>query len=74
MDRAAGVEKWAGAPLFIAGSENTIIGPEYQRTEMDRFPGSQLVAIDGAGHTMIGEEPARTVRAIREYLEAGPTA
>ena len=38
MDLAEGVENWKGEALFISGSENKIIGPEYQRSQMERFP------------------------------------
>lgn len=71
MDLAAGVENWNGEALFLAGSENTIIGPEYQLTQIDRFPRASLAVIEGAGHTMIGEKPEIVIPVIREFLKAG---
>ena len=69
MDLAAGAEDWEGAALFISGSENAIIGPDYQRSQMSRYPGSELVVIEGAGHTMIGEKPEKSLEAIRTFLK-----
>jgi proline iminopeptidase len=68
IDLAAGVENWDGNALFLSGSENSIIGPDYQRTQMDRFPRSEIVVIEGAGHTMFGEKPAESNSAVRTYL------
>lgn len=68
-DLAAGVSEWAGTALFIAGSEDTIIGPDHQRSQMRRFPRARLVVIEGAGHTMIGEQPDHTLVVIRDYLD-----
>lgn len=69
IDLAAGVENWGGEALFLAGSENSIIGPDYQRTQMGRFPRSEIVVIEGAGHTMFGEKTAESIAALRDYLE-----
>jgi proline iminopeptidase len=68
-DLAAGVEAWKGPALFLSGDGNTVIGPEWQRTHtMSRFAQAELVVIKGAGHTMIGEKPAQSLAAIREFL------
>ena len=69
---ASGGVDWAtggGKTLFIAGSENIIIGPEFQRSQMHYYPGAELAVIDGAGHTMIGEKPEESLAVIREFLE-----
>lgn len=68
IDLAAGVENWEGEALIIAGSENTIIGPEYQMTQIDRFPRASLAVIEGAGHTMIGEKPNEVIGVLRGFL------
>lgn len=67
-DLAAGVDRWAGTALFIAGSENSIIGPDHQRSQTARFPRARLAVIEGAGHTMFGEKPEESLRVVREYL------
>lgn len=69
INLAAGGPGWEGRTLFLSGSENTIIGPDYQRTQMHYFPGSTSVVIQGAGHTMIGEKPAESLKAIRSFLQ-----
>lgn len=69
IDLAAGVENWDGEALFISGSENSIIDTDYQRTQMKRFPGSEIAVIEGAGHTMFGEKPAESIAAVRDFLE-----
>jgi proline iminopeptidase len=68
VDLAAGVEAWQGTALFIAGSEDAIIGPDHQKDQMKRFPRARLVVIQGAGHTMIGEKPEDTLAAVRTYF------
>ncbi len=68
-DLAAGVEGWKGRALFLSGSENAIVGPEWQlERTLPRFARAELVVIQGAGHTMIGEKPAESLAAIREFL------
>ena len=69
IDLAAGVDQWPGEALFLCGSENSIIGPDYQAEQMKRFPGSKLTVIEGAGHTMIGEKPQESLKTIRDFLE-----
>ncbi|MDF1569928.1 MAG: alpha/beta hydrolase, partial [Spirochaetaceae bacterium] len=68
IDLAAGVETWSGKALFVSGSENSIIGPDYQAEQMSRFPHAQLSVVEGAGHTMIGEKPTESLAIIRRFL------
>ena len=63
-----GVEDFKEKVLFISGSCNTLIGPEYQRRQMQYFPVSELAIIEDAGHTMIGEKPDETIEVIRKYF------
>lgn len=72
IDLAAGIERWDGHALFITGSENSIIGPAVQRGHAERFRNARVVVIEGAGHTMIGERPDRTIPLIREFLNHVP--
>ena len=69
IDFAQGVGSYSGEVLFIAGSENEIIGPEYQLRQMERFPDARLEIIEGAGHTMFGEKPEESMKVIRAYFE-----
>ena len=54
--------------LFIAGEDNRIIGPDYQRMQMRYFPQARLEIIPNAGHTMFNENPEHTFEVIRAYL------
>jgi proline iminopeptidase len=68
-DLAAGVESWKGRALFLSGSENAIVGPDWQEAySIKRFARAEHVIIRGAGHTMIGEKPAESLAAIRAFL------
>ncbi len=65
---AEGVENYTNKVLFIAGSCNKLIGPEYQERQMKVFPNAELVVIQGAGHTMFGEKPEESLKVIRKYF------
>jgi len=71
VDFVRGVERYRGPVLFLAGSCNAVLGPEQQRHHMRHFPGAGLVVIEGAGHTMFGEKPEESLRALRAFLETG---
>ena len=68
MDFIVGVEAFDKKVLFIAGDCNVLIGPEYQARQMEFFPQAELVIIKDAGHSMIGEKPAETLKVIRDYF------
>ncbi|HEY6106868.1 MAG TPA: alpha/beta hydrolase [Anaeromyxobacteraceae bacterium] len=69
IDFASGVERFPGKVLLLAGSCDTIIGPEQQRRNLRHFRDAELVVIEGAGHTMFGEKPEESVAAVRRYLD-----
>ena len=68
---AEGIEAFANKVLFIAGTCNTIIGPEYQERQMKLYPNAELVVIEDAGHTMFGEKPRESLEAVRAYFNEG---
>jgi proline iminopeptidase len=70
IDLVSGVERFAGPVLFLAGSCNELIGADAQRLHMRHFRDARLAVIEGAGHTMIGEKPEESLRAIRDFLSA----
>lgn len=65
---AEGIENYHNKVLFLAGSCNKLIGPEYQERQMKLYPDAELVVIENAGHTMFGEKPEESMKAIREYF------
>jgi proline iminopeptidase len=71
IDFVSGVERFPGKVLLLAGSCDTIIGPEQQRWNLRHFRDAELVVIAGAGHTMFGEKPEESVAAVRRYLGGG---
>jgi pimeloyl-ACP methyl ester carboxylesterase len=70
FDFSTGIENFTNQVLFIAGSCNTLIGPEYQQRQMQLYPRAELVVIEGAGHTMFGEKPEESMRAVRDYFKS----
>lgn len=65
---AQGIEDYQDTVLFLSGECNELIGPDYQEKQMQLFPLARQVIIKDAGHTMIGEKPEESLRAIRNYL------
>lgn len=63
-----GVEKFPGKVLFLSGECNLIIGEEYQREHIKHFVNAEMVVIPDAGHTMFGDQPELSLRAVREYF------
>lgn len=68
IDFITGVDRFPHKVLFVAGSCNTVLGPELQRRHMRHFRDPELVVIEGAGHTMFGEKPEESIGAVRQYL------
>lgn len=69
VDFVRGVERYERKVLFLAGSCDAILGEEMQRRHMRHFRATQLVVIEGAGHTMFGEKPEESVAAVRGHLD-----
>lgn len=62
------IKRFPHKVLFVAGSCNTLIGPEEQRQNMALFSNAELAVIEGAGHTMFGEQPEASLAVLRRYL------
>ncbi|MGF1464961.1 MAG: alpha/beta fold hydrolase [Sandaracinaceae bacterium] len=59
-----------GPILVLTGSCNRLLGTAYQRTHhLPHLPGAELVEVEGAGHTMIGERSEASLAAIRAFLD-----
>jgi proline iminopeptidase len=54
--------------LFMASECSAFTGEKLQRAQMTIFRQARLVVIPDAGHEMIGENPAVSIAAIREYF------
>jgi pimeloyl-ACP methyl ester carboxylesterase len=54
--------------LVIAGHDDFIYPPEHQAELVARIPNARLVLIDRAGHNPHDEQPAQTIRAVRDFM------
>ncbi|MBI3786595.1 MAG: alpha/beta hydrolase [Deltaproteobacteria bacterium] len=55
--------------LIIKGGESDILSTDSARKLQAAIPGSQLVEISGAGHSVMGDNPRDFVSAARDFLE-----
>ena len=56
--------------LILWGGRDRLIPPSVGRTFQASIPGSRLVVFDELGHVPHEEDPARTVEALRAFLES----
>lgn len=56
--------------LVIAGRQDFVFPPECQEELAAGIPGSQLVLVDGAGHSPQDEKPAEVIPVLRAFLAA----
>jgi proline iminopeptidase len=68
IDLVSGVDRYDGRVLFLSGTCNTLIGPEYQRKLMHFFRHAELAVIEGAGHVMFSDKPAESLAAVRSFF------
>ena len=68
LDLVDGAENFPGKILIIASECNTIIGVEQQQKHREYYRDAELVVIEDAGHTMFGEQPEKSLAAIRDFL------
>ncbi len=54
--------------LIVKGAESDILSPEAARRLQEAIPGSALVTIPEAGHSVMGDNPAAFVAAARAFL------
>jgi proline iminopeptidase len=62
------IKRFPHKVLLVAGSCNTVIGPEAQRQNLELFSNAELAVIKDAGHTMFGEQPEASLAVLRRYL------
>jgi proline iminopeptidase len=65
MDRLDEIET---PTLVLAGRYDFLFPPEHQAILVDRLPNAQLELIECAGHNPHMEQPAETMRAIRNFV------
>ena len=62
------VGKIKAPTLIVRGSESDVFAPETAKRMLELIPGSQLVEIPGAGHSVPAEAPEAFERAVRQFL------
>ncbi len=55
--------------LVIVGSADHLTPPKYARFLIDHIPNAQLTLIEGAGHMVMLEQPAKVAQAVTEFLD-----
>jgi proline iminopeptidase len=69
LDLVSGVEQYPDTVLFISGSCNRLIGPDYQEMQLKYFPRHKLAIIENAGHIMFLDQPEAFFNVVRDYLD-----
>jgi pimeloyl-ACP methyl ester carboxylesterase len=73
---AAPVDLWPAVQqitvptLIVRGSDTDVFAPETAKRMLDLIPGSRLVEIPGAGHSVPAEAPEAFERAVRDFVGA----
>lgn len=55
--------------LIVRGGESDILSDDVARKMVSVVPGSQFAVVEGAGHLVPGDRPARFVAVLRPFLE-----
>ena len=64
----SGSRAFDGPTLFVKGSDSQYIQAEHESEISRRFPRSNLIAIEGAGHWVHVDQPQAFCHAVREHL------
>jgi pimeloyl-ACP methyl ester carboxylesterase len=54
----------------VRGSESDILTNEIAKRMTDALPHARLAVVEGAGHTVPGDQPAAFQALLREFLES----
>lgn len=68
-DLTVGMEKFTGSTLILAGSCNSVIGPEFQERQAELLPNARVVTIEDAGHQLVLDQLETVVDEIRRFLD-----
>jgi proline iminopeptidase len=69
IDLVSGVAQFQDTVLFISGSCNQFIGPDYQAQHLQYFPRHKLEVIENAGHNMFLDQPEDFYRIVRTHFK-----
>lgn len=68
LDFRAGVDRFDGPVLFLAGQCSTTMGEAQQRRHMAHFRQARLVTVAQAGHFLFNEQPKASMKVVRSFL------
>lgn len=68
LDFRAGVDRFGGPVLFLAGQCSTTMGEAQQLRHMVHFRQARLVTVAQAGHFLFNEQPEASIQAVRAFL------
>ena len=54
--------------LLVRGSQSDILTDEIAKRMIDALPHARLAVVEGAGHTVPGDQPAAFQALLREFL------
>lgn len=69
IDLVTGLENYTQKVLFIVGACNEIIGEDFQEGHIKHFPNAEMIVIEDAGHSMLGEKTTECLEIIEHYFE-----
>lgn len=65
---AAGLDRFEGQVLLLAGECDALTGLEHQRIHAKLFRDARVLVVPGAGHFMFGERPAELAAVVGAFL------
>jgi pimeloyl-ACP methyl ester carboxylesterase len=68
VDLWPAVSRITAPTLIVRGAESDVFAPETAKQMHELIPGSRLVEIPGAGHSVPADAPEAFARAVREFL------
>lgn len=68
MNFVSGVENFTEKILLLAGECNILIGPNFQKEQLELFENTELVILPNAGHFMFSDQPEACIAAIEKYF------
>jgi len=71
-DGSADLSRLTQPALILWGAHDTLIPPQIGERFQRELPNAELIVYDDLGHLPMREAPARTARAVQQFLEALP--
>lgn len=68
VNLVTGLDKFTRPVLILASECDQLAGEAFQARQARFFRHARVVPIRGSGHMLFGEQPARSIEAVREYL------